>query len=344
MTITIIVQSEPIPLELTASDHRGDIVEGGNFAGKGTTYVTQEQIYRGFSSMDTTLAYLGAGGGTPEYSYAIISAHPKVTIQENIIILAQGFVFQPGQTRLQITVQVTDKNRPTPNTARLTLRFIISSVIQHPHLNGFVLPVISTLINNFDDRVNIFRQAAASPETLTAIVVNVHDRTAIRKIGGNLDFEKRITSTHPGVLPYSNQYNILFRKIQPQLENTLSIVLRVTDGDGLTRGGNPQSRRARPDRIHTIYIKYVRDQKVSFMNFKNLLFDQTVSVDKKENFVTQLTSINFRACLGELAVVLYCPPRGAGGTIQKAAPALTAYTPSSPGTGAYPSPRINSIS
>ena len=246
VTITVRVQSEPIPLELTASDHRGEVVEGGNFAGKGITYVTQEQIYRGFSSTDTTLAYLGASGGTPGYSYAIISAQTKVTIQENIIILAQGFVVPPGQSRLQITVQVTDKNRPAPNTTRLTLRFKISRVIQHPHLNGFVLPVTNTLVNNFDGRINIFRQPAPSPETLTAIVVNVHNRTAIRKIGGDLEFEKRITSTHPGEIPYANQYNILIPANISPTGNTLSIVLRVTDGDGLIEGRDAQSRRARP--------------------------------------------------------------------------------------------------
>ena len=262
-TVTVIMKYVlgPPQLRLRALNEHGEAGRNGDF-----THLPINLVRRGVAApnafnqipyplqVEEPVAFLSASQGTPPYIYDKAAAGGHLIVRGSAVILPTEYPLHPRAEDLAVTVQARDAKGLS---RLLTVRVRIRGV--HPHLD---------LMGDYADNQNLAEfnleqttlavvRPAASPTPLDILYINSNIspddiapvQPSLVKTKGDLE----LVSNPLVRIGVSRYYRVKIPSRTPPDGRTLSVVLRMTDGHA-----TPDAR-ARPDRLYTLYVRYVSD-------------------------------------------------------------------------------------
>ena len=262
-TVTVIMKYVlgPPQLRLRALNEHGEAGRNGDF-----THLPINLVRRGVAApnafnqipyplqVEEPVAFLSASQGTPPYIYDKAAAGGHLIVRGSAVILPTEYPLHPRAEDLAVTVQARDAKGLS---RLLTVRVRIRGV--HPHLD---------LMGDYADNQNLAEfnleqttlavvRPAASPTPLDILYINSNIspddiapvQPSLVKTKGDLE----LVSNPLVRIGVSRYYRVKIPSRTPPDGRALSVVLRMTDGHA-----TPDAR-ARPDRLYTIYVRYVSD-------------------------------------------------------------------------------------
>ena len=242
ISLTLVHSYESPPLILQARNLEGDVVPGGDFRSRATTYF----FHQGFSitaisqspEADIPLATLSASDGVPPYAYAKTGEGGGLILRGGEVLISDGNSVFLRDSEIALTARVEDSGG---RSGLLTVRARIRGVKPHGELLGAVLPSSEKItLNGTTIAVDGARTRRARTRIIDTSIFNGVGGRQLKE-SGDLEFN-RFRRDNSGAI-------YLPARAQPD-GRTLSIVIRTTDGD------NNRRERARPDRRYTMFVRY----------------------------------------------------------------------------------------
>ena len=242
ISLTLVYAYESPPLILEARNLKGEVVPGGDFRRRATTYF----FHQGFSVTTIsqspreaiTLATLSAREGIPPYTYTKTGAGGGLIVRDGVVLISEDNGVFLHDSELALTARAEDSGG---RFGLLTVRAKIKGVRPHGELLGTVIPSSDAV--TLDAATLAVERTRSSKSRIKIIDIDMSDGlgSPLFKEKGELELTR---FNHKG---FGSIY--LPARANPD-GRTLSIVIRADDGD------NNEEERARPNRRYTVFVRY----------------------------------------------------------------------------------------